>query len=77
MTHLDPLAMGFMDASDGISGTVDSVVLDASGNGTQMHVKQAAVDRPEVDGGKEQCAECAEAGQGKCGVGDDAGEPFG
>jgi AsmA protein len=48
VTHLDPLAMGFMDASDGISGTVDSVVLDASGNGTQMHVKQLLIDGPKL-----------------------------
>jgi AsmA protein len=46
--HLDPLAMGFMDASDGISGTVDSVVLDASGNGTEMHVKQLLIDTPKL-----------------------------
>ena len=46
--HLDPLAMGFIDASDGISGTVDSVVLDASGNGTEMHVKQLLIDGPKL-----------------------------
>ncbi len=46
--HLDPLAMGFMDASDGISGTVDSVVLDASGNGTEMHVKKLLIDTPKL-----------------------------
>ena len=48
VTHLDPLAMGFMDASDGISGTVDSVVLDASGNGTEMHVKQLLIEGPKL-----------------------------
>jgi len=46
--HLDPLAMGLMDKSDGISGTVDSVILDASWNGTQLHVSKLAVDGPKL-----------------------------
>jgi AsmA protein len=44
MKHLDPLAAGFVDASDGVTGTVDSVVLDAAWNGTQMHVSKLLVD---------------------------------
>lgn len=48
MKHLDPLAAGFLDASDGISGTVDSIVLDAAWNGTQMHVGKLLVDTPKI-----------------------------
>jgi AsmA protein len=46
--HLDPLAMGLMDKADGISGTVDSVILDASWNGTQLHVSKLAVESPKL-----------------------------
>jgi AsmA protein len=46
--HLDPLAAGFVDASDGITGTVDSLVLDAAWNGTQMHVSKLLVDTPRL-----------------------------
>jgi AsmA protein len=42
------LAMGLMDKSDGISGTVDSVILDASWNGTQLHVSKLLVDSPKL-----------------------------
>jgi hypothetical protein len=48
MKHLDPLAAGFVDASDGVSGTVDSMVLDAAWNGTQMHVSKLLVDSPKL-----------------------------
>src|SRR6202522_3996758 len=33
MKHIDPLAAGFVDASAGITGLVDSMILDASWNG--------------------------------------------
>ncbi|WP_158793922.1 AsmA family protein [Granulicella sp. L60] len=46
--HLDPLAAGFVEASDGITGTVDSLVLDASWSGTQMHVSKLIVDTPKL-----------------------------
>ena len=46
--HLDPLAAGFVDASEGITGTVDSLLLDAAWNGTQMHVTQLVVDTPRL-----------------------------
>ena len=46
--HLDPLAAGFVDASDGISGTIDSLILDATWNGTQMHVGKLLVDTPKL-----------------------------
>ncbi len=46
--HIDPLAAGFVDASSGISGQVDSLVLDASWSGQQMHVTKLAIDGPHV-----------------------------
>ncbi len=46
--HLDPLAAGFVDASAGITGTIDSIVLDASWSGTQMHVTKLLVDTPKL-----------------------------
>jgi AsmA protein len=46
--HLDPLAAGFVDASDGVTGTVDSLILDAAWNGTQMHVSKLLVDSPRL-----------------------------
>jgi AsmA protein len=48
MKHIDPLAAGFVDASDGITGLVDSMVLDASWNGQQMHVAKLVVDSPHL-----------------------------
>ena len=49
MKHIDPLAAGFVDASAGISGTVDSLVLDASWSGQQMHVTKLLVDTPRLN----------------------------
>jgi AsmA protein len=46
--HLDPLAAGFVDASAGISGLIDSLVLDATSNGQQMHVAKLIVDNPHL-----------------------------
>jgi len=46
--HLDPLAAGFVDASDGVTGTIDDMVLDAAWNGTQMHVTKLLVDTPKL-----------------------------
>jgi AsmA protein len=46
--HLDPLAAGFVDASDGVSGTIDNLVLDAAWSGTQMHVTKLLVDTPKL-----------------------------
>ena len=48
MKHIDPLAAGFVDKSDGITGMVDSMVLDASWNGQQMHVSKLLVDGPRL-----------------------------
>ncbi len=46
--HLDPLAAGFVNAADGISGLIQSIVLDASWNGQQMHVTKLIVDKPHL-----------------------------
>ena len=48
MKHIDPLAAGFVNASDGISGVVGSLVLDATWNGQQMHVAKVMIDDPNV-----------------------------
>ena len=48
MKHIDPLAAGFVDSSAGVTGLVDSLVLDASWSGQQMHVTKLAVENPHV-----------------------------
>ena len=48
MNHVDPLAAGFVDPSAGISGLVESVVVDASWSGQQMHVTKLVVDSPHM-----------------------------
>lgn len=48
MKHIDPLAAGFVDASDGITGLIGDMVLDASWNGQQMHVAKLLVDTPQI-----------------------------
>src|SRR3984885_11515715 len=48
MKHIDPLAAGFVDASDGVTGLVGDMVLDASWNGQQMHVSKLEVDDPNI-----------------------------
>ncbi len=48
MKHIDPLAAGFVDTSDGITGLIDDMVLDASWNGQQMHVTKLLVDSPHL-----------------------------
>jgi AsmA protein len=48
MKHIDPLAAGFVDASAGITGLVEDMILDASWNGQQMHVSKLLIDSPHV-----------------------------
>ena len=48
MKHIDPLAAGFVDATDGITGLLDSVVLDASWNGKEMTVTKLLMDNPHL-----------------------------
>ena len=46
--HIDPLAAGLVEASSGISGQVDSLTVDASWSGQQMHVAKLLIDGPHV-----------------------------
>jgi AsmA protein len=46
--HIDPLAAGFVDATAGITGTIDSVNLQATWNGQQLHVANFVVDTPKL-----------------------------
>jgi AsmA protein len=48
LKHLDPLAAGFIDATAGVSGTIDSLVADALWNGAQLHVTSIVVDSPHL-----------------------------
>jgi AsmA protein len=48
MKHIDPLAAGFVDTADGITGLVDSLILDASWSGQQMHVTKLLVANPHL-----------------------------
>jgi AsmA protein len=48
MKHIDPLAAGFVDSSAGVTGLVDSMVLDASWSGQQMHVTKLLVENPHL-----------------------------
>ncbi len=48
LKHIDPLAAGFVDASAGISGLLNSLTLDASWTGQQLHVTKLLVDTPHV-----------------------------
>jgi hypothetical protein len=48
MKHIDPLGAGFVDASDGVTGLVGDMVLDASWNGQQMHVGKLEVNDPNI-----------------------------
>ncbi len=44
--HIDPLAAGLVDASSGLSGTLESLTLDASWTGQLLHVTKLQVDGP-------------------------------
>jgi AsmA protein len=48
LKHIDPLAAGFVNASEGITGLVESMILDASWSGQQMHVTKLLVDTPHL-----------------------------
>jgi hypothetical protein len=48
LKHLDPLAAGFVDATAGIGGTIDSIVADALWNGQQLHVTDLTIDTPRL-----------------------------
>lgn len=46
--HIDPLAAGFVDASAGVSGTIDAIDVQATWNGQQLHVANFVVDTPKL-----------------------------
>jgi hypothetical protein len=48
LKHIDPLASGFVDASDGVSGLIEGLTLDAAWSGQQMHVTKLLVDTPHL-----------------------------
>ncbi len=48
LKHLDPLAAGFVDATAGVGGTIDSIVADALWNGQQLRVTDLTIDTPRL-----------------------------
>jgi AsmA protein len=46
--HIDPLAAGFVDASAGVTGTIDAIDVQATWNGQQLHVANFVVDTPKL-----------------------------
>ena len=46
--HIDPVATGFFDSTAGISGTVDTIDVQATWNGQQLHVANLLIDTPKV-----------------------------
>jgi AsmA protein len=46
--HLDPVAAGFLDASSGISGTIDAITVESTWNGQQLHVNNLLIDTPRL-----------------------------
>ncbi len=46
--HLDPVAAGFLDASSGISGTIDAIDVESTWNGQQLHVNSLLIDTPKL-----------------------------
>lgn len=48
MKHLDPLAAGFTDQTSGISGQIDSIMVDAAWSGQQLHITKLALGAPHL-----------------------------
>ena len=46
--HIDPLAAGFIDATAGITGTIDAIDVQATWNGQQLHVANLLIDTPKL-----------------------------
>jgi AsmA protein len=46
--NIDPLAAGFIDATAGVTGTIDAVDVQATWNGQQLHVANLLVDTPKL-----------------------------
>ncbi len=47
--HLDPVASGFLDATAGVTGTINAIDVEATWNGQQLHVTNLTVDTPNVN----------------------------
>ena len=46
--HIDPLAAGFVDSTAGLTGTLESIDVQAKWNGQQLHVANLVVDTPKL-----------------------------
>ncbi len=46
--HIDPLAAGFVDSTAGVTGTIESIDVQANWNGQQLHVLNLVVDTPRL-----------------------------
>lgn len=46
--HLDPVAVGFLEPSGGVSGTVNSIDAQATWSGQQLHVANLIIDTPNL-----------------------------
>ena len=46
--NLDPIMAGFVDATAGITGTIDNIDVQATWNGQQLHVINLLVDTPKL-----------------------------
>lgn len=47
--HLEPVAAGFLEKSTGITGSVNSIEVEATWNGQQLHVTNLVVDTPNLN----------------------------
>lgn len=47
--HVEPVAAGFLNKSAGITGTINSIDVEATWNGQQLHVANLTVDTPNLN----------------------------
>ncbi len=46
--HIDPLAAGFVESTAGLTGSIETIDLQANWNGQQLHVHNLEVDSPKL-----------------------------
>lgn len=46
--HLNPVAAGFLEPNSGISGTIDTINVESTWNGQQLHLANLTVDTPKL-----------------------------
>ena len=46
--HIDPLAAGFVESTAGVTGSIETIDLQANWNGQQLHVHNLEVDSPKL-----------------------------